>query len=151
MKKFVIDRSEWLHGEYITAVNREHTASEPLLISSLYNSEHDKFCCLGLFLRDEVGFNPEDLENMDTPSNLLNSYEFDSLVDIIKNNEVLYKLVQPRNAFSGDTHIARGKPITSAIMLDNDNPYRNSELRDCLLYTSPSPRDRQKSRMPSSA
>ena len=24
-------------------------------------------------------------------------------------------------------------------------------LRDCLLYTSPSPRDRQKSRMPSSA
>ena len=25
------------------------------------------------------------------------------------------------------------------------------ELRNCLLYTSPSPRDRQKSRMPSSA
>ena len=25
------------------------------------------------------------------------------------------------------------------------------EIRDCLLYTSPSPRDRQKSRMPSSA
>ena len=24
-------------------------------------------------------------------------------------------------------------------------------LKDCLLYTSPSPRDRQKSRMPSSA
>ena len=27
----------------------------------------------------------------------------------------------------------------------------NGEFRDCLLYTSPSPRDRQKSRMPSSA
>ena len=27
----------------------------------------------------------------------------------------------------------------------------DSELLDCLLYTSPSPRDRQKSRMPSSA
>ena len=26
-----------------------------------------------------------------------------------------------------------------------------SEVEDCLLYTSPSPRDRQKSRMPSSA
>ena len=26
-----------------------------------------------------------------------------------------------------------------------------SDARDCLLYTSPSPRDRQKSRMPSSA
>ena len=29
------------------------------------------------------------------------------------------------------------------------NEYR--ELKNCLLYTSPSPRDRQKSRMPSSA
>ena len=28
---------------------------------------------------------------------------------------------------------------------------QNSENRGCLLYTSPSPRDRQKSRMPSSA
>ena len=27
----------------------------------------------------------------------------------------------------------------------------NGEFYDCLLYTSPSPRDRQKSRMPSSA
>ena len=27
----------------------------------------------------------------------------------------------------------------------------NSKVSDCLLYTSPSPRDRQKSRMPSSA
>ena len=26
-----------------------------------------------------------------------------------------------------------------------------NELKNCLLYTSPSPRDRQKSRMPSSA
>ena len=29
--------------------------------------------------------------------------------------------------------------------------YEIDEGRDCLLYTSPSPRDRQKSRMPSSA
>ena len=27
----------------------------------------------------------------------------------------------------------------------------NNKSKDCLLYTSPSPRDRQKSRMPSSA
>ena len=27
----------------------------------------------------------------------------------------------------------------------------NAKTKDCLLYTSPSPRDRQKSRMPSSA
>ena len=35
------------------------------------------------------------------------------------------------------------KDITSATQLD--------DLNNCLLYTSPSPRDRQKSRMPSSA
>ena len=28
---------------------------------------------------------------------------------------------------------------------------QNEGIKDCLLYTSPSPRDRQKSRMPSSA
>ena len=33
--------------------------------------------------------------------------------------------------------------------LNSENDYRNSYI--CLLYTSPSPRDRQKSRMPSSA
>ena len=31
------------------------------------------------------------------------------------------------------------------------NVFQSSNDRDCLLYTSPSPRDRQKSRMPSSA
>jgi hypothetical protein len=29
--------------------------------------------------------------------------------------------------------------------------FKNSDINSCLLYTSPSPRDRQKSRMPSSA
>ena len=31
------------------------------------------------------------------------------------------------------------------------NILAEAEVEDCLLYTSPSPRDRQKSRMPSSA
>ena len=31
------------------------------------------------------------------------------------------------------------------------NRYRNEENKPCLLYTSPSPRDRTRSRMPSSA
>ena len=31
------------------------------------------------------------------------------------------------------------------------SPTMQEELKSCLLYTSPSPRDRQKSRMPSSA
>ena len=32
-----------------------------------------------------------------------------------------------------------------------DTPTKHSRMNACLLYTSPSPRDRQKSRMPSSA
>ena len=32
-----------------------------------------------------------------------------------------------------------------------ENPAENPNAKSCLLYTSPSPRDRQKSRMPSSA
>ena len=40
-----------------------------------------------------------------------------------------------------------GKPLATCIELTN----LPSMSYDCLLYTSPSPRDRQKSRMPSSA
>ena len=41
--------------------------------------------------------------------------------------------------------------IVAATNVDLDAAMRERRFRDCLLYTSPSPRDRQKSRMPSSA
>ena len=63
-----------------------------------------------------------------------------------------------------------GREISVAVRTGGPNPASNSKLADliakakrmsvpndniqriiCLLYTSPSPRDRQKSRMPSSA
>ena len=37
------------------------------------------------------------------------------------------------------------------ILIVDDEDYITDLLGTCLLYTSPSPRDRQKSRMPSSA
>ena len=40
----------------------------------------------------------------------------------------------------------RGRSYRDALIMLEFMPYRS-----CLLYTSPSPRDRQKSRMPSSA
>ena len=44
------------------------------------------------------------------------------------------------------------RPETIAAMREASQAFVNiDELNDCLLYTSPSPRDRQKSRMPSSA
>ena len=44
---------------------------------------------------------------------------------------------------------ARSRSIDS--ILNNNNNNNNMRRDSCLLYTSPSPRDRQKSRMPSSA
>ena len=38
-----------------------------------------------------------------------------------------------------------------ALVKKGFNPVPHFPARSCLLYTSPSPRDRQKSRMPSSA
>ena len=52
---------------------------------------------------------------------------------------------------------AREKTVTVAIELQFPHPKykkivkKTRKLHACLLYTSPSPRDRQKSRMPSSA
>ena len=54
---------------------------------------------------------------------------------------------------SGDV-IAPEKPaLSQSLDLDSDiqNDEPTSAITTCLLYTSPSPRDRQKSRMPSSA
>ena len=54
----------------------------------------------------------------------------------------------------GDTlwGIARKNGVALSKLLDaNPNLNQSGRLSICLLYTSPSPRDRQKSRMPSSA
>ena len=49
-----------------------------------------------------------------------------------------------------DSFLLAEKPIT-IIILKTNNPSNEINVWICLLYTSPSPRDRQKSRMPSSA
>ena len=45
----------------------------------------------------------------------------------------------------------RQKKSRSSFILHDGPPYANGHLHICLLYTSPSPRDLLKSRMPSSA
>ena len=45
----------------------------------------------------------------------------------------------------------RMKHATDMILSRNKNSHHIANYTFCLLYTSPSPRDRQKSRMPSSA
>ena len=53
--------------------------------------------------------------------------------------------VTPSDAF------ARLLPLVKRLIPENPNTLLTGLLDACLLYTSPSPRDRQKSRMPSSA
>ena len=60
--------------------------------------------------------------------------------DTVKERVVALKLMSA--AFSGD-------PVFRKRM--QREARTAGRLQDCLLYTSPSPRDRQKSRMPSSA
>ena len=43
------------------------------------------------------------------------------------------------------------KKFPNARKEDIEDAVQNAIIKSCLLYTSPSPRDRQKSRMPSSA
>ena len=50
-----------------------------------------------------------------------------------------------------DANVDDGSCITSVVMGCTDNTYLEYWSYDCLLYTSPSPRDKRQSRMPSSA
>ena len=50
-----------------------------------------------------------------------------------------------------DGHTMHFDVITNVQDHDKAIEYAKQWLETCLLYTSPSPRDRQKSRMPSSA
>ena len=47
--------------------------------------------------------------------------------------------------------VALGAALGSTGDVDSSGGTGSDQLTGCLLYTSPSPRDRQKSRMPSSA
>ena len=47
--------------------------------------------------------------------------------------------------------VAMAMPEGNGPMGPMDGPRHSEHMRGCLLYTSPSPRDRTRSRMPSSA
>ena len=59
------------------------------------------------------------------------------------------KAADKRRALAGGQRRKPGRPVGSGKAAAMAIP--NGELKDCLLYTSPSPRDKRQSRMPSSA
>ena len=62
------------------------------------------------------------------------------------------QVVNPNASVFETQHVMKAMPVFSTILADHVefNKYLKQVIL-CLLYTSPSPRDRQKSRMPSSA
>ena len=80
----------------------------------------------------------------------------DSLLSRGVNISVIFA---PEHGFRGDAdagaHISNTKDVKTGLpilsLYGNNKKPTAEQLKDCLLYTSPSPRDRQKSRMPSSA
>ena len=84
----------------------------------------------------------------------LNLMAREAFVRSQKDLQIAYIFVAaPKNALPEDTAKAWRKIRDAYSELKNGKDFSETALRysDCLLYTSPSPRDRQKSRMPSSA
>ena len=88
------------------------------------------------------------------PSDFVKVEEWTHSIDVI---------IYPRVDGADDTRDAEYRVKTGKFIMENSDGYESHEqdvtefithfaiLNICLLYTSPSPRDRQKSRMPSSA
>ena len=78
------------------------------------------------------------------PAYELPTYGFVKPPELCGRQNEVYPVVIVGAGLSGLTLACRLAQLgVAAVVLDEDNT--------CLLYTSPSPRDRQKSRMPSSA
>ena len=73
------------------------------------------------------------------------SFSHSQLTDILPKNNIVYTKTPSKIELT-----FRSKVKLVKIDL-NKTSGENSKIKICLLYTSPSPRDRQKSRMPSSA
>ena len=68
------------------------------------------------------------------------AYVYESVKEIIRHKKIKYEV-----------SVGKKKYQASSIIIANGHYYGGRFICACLLYTSPSPRDRQKSSMPSSA
>ena len=72
------------------------------------------------------------------------SGDYDAIIPVHRNLHKYRRLINS-DLYYGGGHLQCGEIV---LYPEEDKPYKRW---CCLLYTSPSPRDRQKSRMPSSA
>ena len=99
----------------------------------------------GLYVT-EINFDPETV--LEEPEEV-NPMDIDPDTGLILPDK--YNYLKIENVFSGKI-MGSDKLFSIEVALLTKQPTISSDLFiSCLLYTSPSPRDRQKSRMPSSA
>ena len=100
----------------------------------------------------------EDLKQLPHPDMQVNDITLTHWHEVWVNtplNELFYKTLES-SQWIADKNCQMAVAKTDYIKLDKNSQYYlncspNTELVGCLLYTSPSPRDRTRSRMPSSA
>ena len=84
--------------------------------------------------------------NAPPPKPKLNPRTARNIIDNLNEDDLLYRTIWYEASGEGKLGMAL---VANAIF--NRKDMIDQGVRICLLYTSPSPRDRQKSRMPSSA
>ena len=145
------DHFQWLENKSIDGVIHEKTCK--LLNSNIFVNKQ---------MNDEIGKKVEESLKQNTSNKYFFGKNFNisrSDNSFIQYQDDIGELILPEPNILGDhqlynisTSIAASRKIFNVKDQDIKSGIQNISLRgSCLLYTSPSPRDRQKSRMPSSA
>ena len=123
---------------------------------SVFNKKSGQELRYDVGARNMYGHNPKDLKYRFqrvspihvSPHDSKKVYHTSQYVHVTYDEGKTWKIISPDlTAFEKDKQMRSGSPITNDIT--GEEFY--STIYSCLLYTSPSPRDRTRSRMPSSA
>ena len=119
------------------------TDRERQVLDHVENPRYDRQIVNGLdpFIKESA---PEDMRGFYTPVELS---DLQSLKGTDRDVEDRMPVKITRHYFD----MARNSPALQKLVKASTDETLNLDGEDCLLYTSPSPRDRTRSRMPSSA
>ena len=144
----------------IGTCERDLWTTTSIMITNLHQQLSQlNLCILGCFAFKNTPKTIKLFDLTDDPSNtLIDISEYDESVYKINSDQVVYNdetVDDPIVKVTETTNDDEEGPVTlidvPAVEITRAAEGIEEETESCLLYTSPSPRDRQKSRMPSSA
>ena len=112
-----------------------------IIIPTLNNLEYLRLCIKSL--RNNSSYSHQIIPHVNIGE--------DGTVDFLKKEKIEYTFSKYNAGICAGMNMASKKAKKDFILYAHDDFYFCPKWDLCLLYTSPSPRDRQKSRMPSSA